>query len=75
MDYNYFLPQKQLKDKFNWGIHKPDETLGFENKENITIYIDSKKTTTIENGLRGGFTNDNASSRVKSPSLTSKEAT
>ena len=58
-NYTLFLPQKQIKDKFNWGIHRADEALGFENKENIKTYIDSKKTTTLDNGLRGGFINKN----------------
>ena len=31
-NYTLFLPQKQIKDKFNWGIHRADEALGFENK-------------------------------------------
>ena len=64
MQLYFFSAKKQIKDKFNWGIHRADETLGFENKENIKTYIDSKKTTTLDNGLRGGFINKKDSTRV-----------
>ena len=62
--YSYLLPQKKISDTFKWGIHKPHKTLGYDNKEDLNTYFRSKKLTTLSNGLRGSFTNKEASTTI-----------
>ena len=53
-----------MEDKFNWGLLEPHNLLGFKNQNNIQKLIKGKEITTLKNGLRGGFQNKNATTKI-----------